>query len=113
MAYSTRPDEVMSVRYVQPLTPAQHELLEKTIKEDASFRAWTRVHSLLLRDQGTTIHDIADTSQPHRVTVSAWNANWEQQSAQGLSDQPRSGRPSKLTPEEPHVQGVWVRLPFL
>ena len=88
------------MRYVQPLTPAQRELLEKTMKEDASFRARTRAHSLLLSDQGTTIHDIAETYQVHRVTVSAWITNWEQQGAQGLYDQPRSGRPSKLTPEE-------------
>jgi len=100
VAYSTRPDEVMIVRYVQPLTPAQRDLLEKTMKEDASFRARTRAHSLLLSDQGATIQDIAETYQVHRVTVSVWITHWEQQGAQGLYDQPRSGRPSKLTPAE-------------
>jgi hypothetical protein len=30
VAYSPRPDEVMLVRYVQPLTDEQRELLEKT-----------------------------------------------------------------------------------
>ena len=88
------------MRYVQPLTPAQRELLEKTMQEDTSFRARTRAHSLLLSDQGATIHDIAETYQVHRVTVSAWITHWEQQGTQGLYDQPRSGRPSKLTPAE-------------
>jgi len=88
------------MRYVQPLTPEQRELLEKTMKDDASFRARSRAHSLLLSDQGATINDITQTYQVHRVTVSAWITAWEQHGAQGLYDQPRSGRPSKLSPEE-------------
>jgi transposase len=90
----------MIMRYVQPLTPEQRELLEKTMKDDASFRARSRAHSLLLSDQGATINDITQTYQVHRVTVSAWITAWEQHGAQGLYDQPRSGRPSKLSPEE-------------
>jgi transposase len=54
----------------------------------------------LLSDQGATINDITQTYQVHRVTVSAWITAWEQHGAQGLYDQPRSGRPSKLSPEE-------------
>src|SRR2546422_2126651 len=38
VAYSPRPDEVMIVRYVQPLTDEQRELLEKTMQEDTAFR---------------------------------------------------------------------------
>ena len=43
---------------------------------------------------------MAETSQVHRVTVSAWSKQWERHGAQSLYDQPRSGRPSKLTPAE-------------
>ena len=46
VASSPRPDEGMIVRYVQPLAEEQRELLEKTMKDDASFRARTRAHSL-------------------------------------------------------------------
>ena len=60
------------MRYVQPLTEEQHELLEKTMKDDASFRARTRAHSLLLSSQGTTIKEIAKTYQVDRDTVSSW-----------------------------------------
>ena len=77
VATSLRPDEVMIVRYVQPLTKEQRELLENMMKDDASFRARSRAHSLLLSGQGTPIKDIAKTSQVHRVTVSAWITNWE------------------------------------
>jgi len=39
-------DEVMIVRYVQPLTPEQRQLLETTMKDDSSFRARSRAHGL-------------------------------------------------------------------
>jgi hypothetical protein len=59
VADSPRPDEVMIVRYVQPLTDAQRELLEKTMQEDTSFRARSRAHSLLLSAEGTTMKDLS------------------------------------------------------
>ena len=88
------------MRYVQPLTPEQRDLLDNTMKSDASFRARTRAHSLLLSSQGKTITDIAQTYQVHRVTVSSWITTWEDLGVQGLYDKPRSGRPRKLNPEE-------------
>jgi transposase len=90
----------MIVRYVQPLTTEQRDLLENAMKNDPSFRARSRAHSLLLSAQGTTSKDIAKTSQVHRVTVSAWMTPWEHHGAQSLHDQPRSGRPTILTPED-------------
>jgi transposase len=90
----------MSVRYVQPLTQEQRQLLETTMKDDPSFRARSRAHGLLLSAHGTTIQDIATIYQVHRVTVSTWIKNWEQHGAQSLHDKPRSGRPSTLWPEE-------------
>jgi len=100
VAYSPRPDEVMIVRYVQPLTDEQHALLEKTMKEDTAFRARSRAHSLLLSAAGTPIQTIAKAYQVHRVTVSAWITKWERHGAQSLHDHPRSGRPPTLTPDE-------------
>jgi transposase len=70
------------------------------MQEDPSFRARSRAHSLLLSAEGMTIKAIAKTYQVHRVTVSAWIQKWEQHGVQSLHDQPRSGRPSKLTPDE-------------
>ena len=100
VAYSPRPDEVMLVRYVQPLTDEQRALLEKTMKEDTACRARSRAHSLLLSAAGTPIQIIAKTYQVHRITVSAWSKTWERHGAQSLPDHPRSGRPPKLTPDE-------------
>ncbi len=61
VTYITRPDEEMIMRYVQPLSKEQRQRLENTMKDDASFRARTRAHSLLLSAQGTPIKDIAKT----------------------------------------------------
>ena len=99
VAYSPRPGEVMSVRYVQPLTDEHRALLEKTMKEDPAFRARSRAHSLLLSAAGTPIQTIAKTYQVHRVTVSAWITKWERHGAPSLHDHPRSGRPPTLTPD--------------
>ena len=109
VAYSIQRDEVLIVRYVQPLTEEQRELLDKTMQGDASFRARARAHSLVLSAQGMTIKDIAKTSQVHRVTVSAWIKKWERHGAQSLHDQPRSGRPSKLTPDEQALAQHYIK----
>ena len=97
------------MRYVQPPTKEQRELLENTMKDDASFRARSRAHSLLLSAQGTTIKDIAKTYQVHRVTVSAWIKNWEHHGQASLHDKPRSGRPSILTPEEQDIALHYIK----
>jgi transposase len=99
----------MIVRYVQPLTDEQCALLEKTMKEGTAFRARSRAHSLLLSAAGTPIKTIAKTYQVHRVTVSAWIKKWELHGAQSLYDQPRSGRPSKLTPAEQALAKHYIK----
>ena len=97
------------MRYVQPLTDGQRALLEQTMQEDPSFRARSRAHGLLLRAAGTTIKAIAKTSQVHRVTVSTWIKQWEPHGVQSLPDQPRSGRPSKLTPDEQAIAQPYIK----
>ncbi len=93
-------DEVPIVRYVHPLTDEQRKGLEKTMKHDVSARARARAHSLLLSARRVVINDIATMYQVGRDTVSSWIKKWEHQGEASLHDQPRSGRPPKLTPEE-------------
>jgi len=99
VAYSPRPDEVMIVRDVQPLTDEQRALLEKTMKEDTAFRARSRAQSRLLRAAGTPSQTMAKTSQVHRVTVSAWRQTWARYGAQSLPAHPRRGSPPPRTPD--------------
>jgi transposase len=103
------PDEGIIVRYVHTLTDHQRELLEQTMKADTSFRARARAHSLLLSDQGVPIKNIAKTYQVDRDTVSSWITKWEQQGTQSLHDKPRSGRPSKLTPDEQALAHQYIK----
>jgi transposase len=109
MAPFVHPDEVMIVRYVQPLTQAHRQFLETTLKDDPSFRARSRAPGLFLRAHGTTIKDIAKIYQVQRVTVSAWIKHWEQHGAQRLPDTPRRGRPSILRPEERHRTRQYIK----
>jgi transposase len=97
------------VRSVQPLTDGQRALLEKTMQADPSFRARSRAHSLLLSAAGMTIKAIAQTYQVHRITVSAWIKKWAQHGVQSLPDQPRRGRPSKLTPDEHTIAQQYIK----
>ena len=106
---SIRPDEGMIVRYVQPMTKEQRELLETTVKADPSFRARSRAPGLLLSAQGTMIKDSARTYQVHRVPVSAWIKHWEQPGTQRLHDKPRSGRPSLRSPEEQAIALQYIK----
>ena len=97
------------MRYIQPLTAEQRALLDKTMRDDPSFRARSRAHSLLLSAQGKTIKDIAQAYQVHRITVSAWINKWEQHGAESLHDQPRSGRPCKLTVAEQELAQHYLK----
>ncbi len=97
------------MRYIQPLTAEQRALLDKTMQDDPSFQARIRAHSLLLSAQGKLIKDIAQTYQVHRVTVSAWINKWEQHGAESLHDQPRSGRPCKLTAAEQELARQYLK----
>ena len=88
------------MRYVHSLTDQQCDLLENTMTHDASHRARARAHSLLLSAQGMTINAITKISQVDRDTVSTWLRKWEHDGPASLHDQPRSGSPPTLTPEE-------------
>jgi len=88
------------VRYVRPLTENQRHTLVEITTHDAIPRARVRAQSLLLSSQGLKINEIATVYQVDRDTVATWIKKWEKVEIESLYDKPRSGRPSKLTPEE-------------
>jgi transposase len=88
------------MKYVSPLTDTQKTQLRQMMKNDASFRVRKRAHAILLSDSGYHVKEIARIYQADRNSVSSWIDAWEQQGMQGLYDNPRSGRPVKLTEEE-------------
>ena len=88
------------MRYVHPLTASQRHTLTAIMHHDATSRARTRAHGILLSAQGMKINDIAQIHQVDRDTVATWITKWEHQEVASLYDKPRSGRPPKLTRAE-------------
>jgi transposase len=97
------------VRYVQPLLDTQRDLLEHTMTHDPSPRARARAHSLLLSAEGMTIKAITKIYPVDRDTVSTWIRKWERAGPASLHDQPRSGRPPKLTPDEQTLAMAYIK----
>ena len=97
------------MRYVRPLTEKQRELLESTMKNDASHRVRVRAHGLLLSSQGITIKAIAKIYHVDRDTVSTWIKKWEKQGDKSLHDQPRSGRPTTLNAVEKELAKQYIK----
>jgi transposase len=97
------------VRYVRPLTENQRHTLAEIMTHDAIPRARVRAHSILLSSQGLKIQEIAKVYQVDRDTVSTWIKKWEKAGMKSLYDKPRSGRPSKLTPEEKDLARQYIK----
>src|SRR4030095_1994889 len=87
-------------KFVQPLTEEQREQLKEVMKSQAPPRTRVRAHAILLSERQYSIDQIADIYQTDRDRVSEWLDWWEQYQFDGLDDDPRSGRPPKLTEKE-------------
>jgi len=94
---------------VRPLTENQRHTLAEIMTHDAIPRARVRAHSILLSSQGLKIKEIAKVYQVDRDTVSTWIKKWEKAEMKSLYDKPRSGRPSKLTPEEKDLARQYIK----
>lgn len=87
-------------KFAKPLTTAQREQLQATMKSAAPQRTRMRAHAGLLSERRYSLDQIADIYQVDRDRVSQWLEWWEAEHLDGLDDDPRSGRPSKLTDAE-------------
>jgi len=73
------------------------------MNNDPSSRVRMRAHCLLLSNKKYTIEEITNIHGLHRDTVSSLIDSWHKFGLEGLYDQPRSGRPSKLTEDEKDI----------
>ena len=87
-------------KFVKTLTSEQRQQLTEIMKSSAPQRKRMRAHSILLSERRYSINQIADIYQTDRDRVSQWLDWWEQYQFEGLDDDPRSGRPPTLNPEE-------------
>src|SRR5215475_5803961 len=87
-------------KFVKPLTTAQREQLQAIMKSAVPQRTRMRAHAVLLSERRYSLDQIADIYQVARDRVSQWLEGWEAEQVAGLDDDPRSGRPPKLTSAE-------------
>ncbi len=88
------------MRFVAPLSESDKEQLTALFKYHDSHSVRRRSHLILLSADGFTIDEIARIYQIHRDTVGTTFDRWEKEGIEGLFDDPRSGRPPKLSDDE-------------
>lgn len=88
------------MKYVKTLIEAERITLEEILKNHSSARVRARAHAVLLSDGKFKINEIARIFRVDRDTASHWLNEWETYGIIGLYDEPRSGRPPKLSKTE-------------
>lgn len=88
------------MRFVPALSESDRKQLTALFKYHDSHSVRRRSHSILLSADGFTIDEIARIYQIHRDTVGTTFDKWKRDGIAGLFDDPRSGRPSKLSDDE-------------
>lgn len=88
------------MRYVNALTEAEKVTLEELMKNNNYARVRVRAHAVLLSDRHFKVNDIARIYAVDRDTASRWLSDWETYGLMGLYDEPRCGRPPKLSAHE-------------
>lgn len=87
-------------KFVKPLTGEQRDQLKEIMKSQSPQRRRMRAHAIILSERRYSIDQIADIYQVDRDRVSEWLDWWDEYHFDGLDDDPRSGRPPKLTEKE-------------
>ncbi len=84
---------------VSPQSEEQLEALRQLYRRTKDVRLRTRTQIVLLAmEQAMTASKIAKIVRENDGTVRAWLKRYEAEGIEGLSDRPRPGGPSKLTP---------------
>ncbi len=89
--------------YVRPLTDEEHTELKRMTRQEIG-RVSQRAQMILLSAQRRTVPEIATLFEVSRATVRFWIRQFEAAGPAGLRDDPRPGRPRKVTPQvEDHL----------
>ena len=81
----------------------QHEQLAIIIREQrGEARLYRRARMIVLAASGESISSIARQMGTCRARVGEWLSRFRSEGIDGLSDEPRSGRPGVITPLERH-----------
>jgi transposase len=82
------------------LSDENRKTLEFISRRDPDWRKRQRAETLLLLDQKLSRADVAERIGIHLRTVGTTMNEWLRDGISSLSDRPRYGAPSKITPEE-------------
>lgn len=85
--------------FVNKLSSAIKLTLENMHKNQPCHAARTRAHAVLLSNAGYKIKELSGIFVVCRQTTATWLHSWEEGGICALLDNPRSGRPYKLTEE--------------
>lgn len=88
------------MKKVSKLTESELDTLESAFKYHPSTRVRNRAQVIILSSKEFQLKEIAEICLMTRQTVSTVIDQWESKGLVGLYDEPRSGRPRSLTPEE-------------
>lgn len=91
----------------QPTDDERQELKRMTRQETG--RVSQRAMMILLSSQGWTVQDIAKLFDYHPDTIRFWIRSFEAQGPSGLYDEPRSGRPRKVTDQAMQKMAELIR----
>jgi transposase len=84
--------------HIPPLTPTQHEHLDRLYRTTKTPRLRTRAQMILLSaEQGLKVPQIARIVRESEATVLRWLKRYRAEGLEGLHDAPRPGRPAQIT----------------
>lgn len=80
------------------VTRADRKVLESWLRSRTVSRTLAeRARIVLLTAEGMSVAEISERLQVTRPTVYKWRQRYQEKGVEGLQDEPRSGRPTKLT----------------
>lgn len=94
-----------------PDAPCAIETLQEEIHRTRDAKYGHRLHAVLLVAQGNGCQQAAELLGDRLRTVQYWVRNFIDHGLAGLRDEPRSGRPRRLTDEQMKELNVALRLP--
>ena len=82
------------------LSSADRSYLENIVARGTNWRERDRSNTLILLDDGLSMHEVAAAVGVHTRTVGLTRMNWLKRKFDSLMDNFRSGAPRKISPEE-------------
>jgi transposase len=102
----------MPNKFIRNLSTEEISRLEQLWQTSDNFRLRNRSQAILLSFQKVSIDEIAKICQVGRDAVSSWIRKWEKRGEAGLKDEPKSGRPPKLSAiEEEEALKLALKMP--